>query len=85
MAQQENQPAVYTNVVGPRDWLLFQGPDILTPQSMPLQCGYCYHKHFSTFAGTSEFFSPLTVKGTFSMYITHSTLTEWVKFPFTTK
>ena len=29
-AQQELQPVVYTNVIGPRDWLLFQGPDILT-------------------------------------------------------
>lgn len=29
-AQQELQPLVYTNVIGPRDWLLFQGPNILT-------------------------------------------------------
>jgi len=85
-AQQELQTVVYTNVIGPCDWLLFQGPDILTLKLKQVSTVWLLlHKHFSTFAGTSGFFSPLTVKGTFSMYITHSSLTEWVKFRYTTK
>ena len=83
-AQQELQPVVYTNVIGPRDWLLFQGPDILTMKLK--QASTIWLLLPQTLLDFRRYFRIL--QPTYSQrnvqYVYHS-LTEWVKFRYTTK